>query len=90
MCAGWPTATRERCWTSAVTGPLDPRVRDRILAESHGNPLALLELPRGLSAAELAFGGFGRSGRARRWSTASSRASCGRWSRCRGSPGSCC
>lgn len=41
---------------SAVTGTLDPRVRDRILAESHGNPLALLELPRGLSAAELAFG----------------------------------
>src|SRR3712207_7538479 len=42
---------------SAVTGTLDPRVRDRILAESNGNPLALLELPRGLSAAELAFGG---------------------------------
>ena len=42
---------------SAVPGALDPRVRDRILAESHGNPLALLELPRGLSAAELAFGG---------------------------------
>jgi DNA-binding CsgD family transcriptional regulator len=38
-------------------GALDPRVRDRIVAESHGNPLALLELPRGLSAAELAFGG---------------------------------
>ncbi|MET0765248.1 MAG: AAA family ATPase, partial [Blastococcus sp.] len=42
---------------SAMAGTLDPRVRDRILAESHGNPLALLELPRGLSAAELAFGG---------------------------------
>jgi DNA-binding CsgD family transcriptional regulator len=42
---------------SSVTGVLDPRVRDRILAESHGNPLALLELPRGLSAADLAFGG---------------------------------
>ncbi|WP_448624647.1 ATP-binding protein [Geodermatophilus sp. URMC 64] len=40
----------------AVTGTLDARVRDRIVAESHGNPLALLELPRGLSAAELAFG----------------------------------
>ena len=47
---------------SGVTGPLDPRVRDRILAESHGNPLALLELPRGLSTADLAFGGdAGRS-----------------------------
>jgi DNA-binding CsgD family transcriptional regulator len=42
---------------SVITGPLDERVRDRILAETRGNPLALLELPRGLSAAELA-GGF--------------------------------
>ncbi|NEA36852.1 LuxR family transcriptional regulator [Streptomyces sp. SID13031] len=41
---------------SAVPGTLDPRVRDRILAESNGNPLALLELPRVLTAAELAFG----------------------------------
>ena len=38
------------------------RVRDRILAESHGNPLALLELPRGLSATELAFGAVGAAG----------------------------
>ncbi|MCO8277748.1 AAA family ATPase [Actinoplanes sp. TRM 88003] len=44
---------------SAVPGRLDERVRDRIVAESRGNPLALLELPRGLTAAELA-GGFGR------------------------------
>jgi DNA-binding CsgD family transcriptional regulator len=36
---------------------LDERVRDRIIAETGGNPLALLELPRGLSTAELA-GGF--------------------------------
>ena len=42
---------------SALTGVLDLRVRDRILAECHGNPLALLELPRGLSPVELAFGG---------------------------------
>jgi hypothetical protein len=40
----------------SVPGALDPRVRDRVLAESHGNPLALLELPRGSAAAELAFG----------------------------------
>ena len=39
-----------------MTGALDPRVRDRIVAESHGNPLALHELPRDLSGAELAFG----------------------------------
>ncbi|WP_105969021.1 helix-turn-helix transcriptional regulator [Streptomyces geranii] len=44
---------------SVVTGPLDQRVRDRIVAESRGNPLALLELPRRLTTAEMA-GGFGR------------------------------
>jgi DNA-binding CsgD family transcriptional regulator len=38
-------------------GPLDERIRDRIIAETRGNPLALLELPRGLSAGGLA-GGF--------------------------------
>jgi hypothetical protein len=43
---------------SAVPWPLDEQVRERILAETRGNPLALLELPRGLSPAELA-GGFG-------------------------------
>jgi DNA-binding CsgD family transcriptional regulator len=37
---------------------LDERVRERIVAETRGNPLALLELPRGLTPAELA-GGFG-------------------------------
>jgi DNA-binding CsgD family transcriptional regulator len=47
--------------TSAVAGPLDERVRDRIVAETRGNPLALLELPRGLTPAELA-GGFGLPG----------------------------
>ncbi len=43
---------------SAVAFKLDERVRDRIIAEMRGNPLALLELPRGLSATQLA-GGFG-------------------------------
>ena len=43
--------------SSAVRFRLDEQVRDRIVAETRGNPLALLELPRGLSAAELA--GFG-------------------------------
>jgi DNA-binding CsgD family transcriptional regulator len=43
---------------SAVPGRLDERVRDVIVAETRGNPLALLELPRGLSSAQLA-GGFG-------------------------------
>src|ERR1700742_2427717 len=43
---------------AALTAPLDARVRDQILAETRGNPLALLELPRGLTPQELA-GGFG-------------------------------
>ena len=46
---------------SALAGPLDDQVRDRIVAETEGNPLALLELPRGLTPAELA-GGFGLPG----------------------------
>ena len=41
-----------------VHGPLDPAVCDQIVMDSHGNPLALLELPRTWNAAELA-GGFG-------------------------------
>ena len=47
---------------SALGGPLDERVRELIVAETRGNPLALLELPRGLTPAELA-GGFGLPGR---------------------------
>ncbi|HEX9623807.1 MAG TPA: AAA family ATPase, partial [Streptosporangiaceae bacterium] len=43
--------------TATVPGHLDERVRDRIVAETRGNPLGLLELARGLSEAELA-GGF--------------------------------
>jgi DNA-binding CsgD family transcriptional regulator len=46
-----------------LNAPLDAAVRDRIVAESHGNPLALLELPRGMTATELA-GGFGLVGAA--------------------------
>jgi DNA-binding CsgD family transcriptional regulator len=34
--------------SSVITGPLDERLRDRIVAEARGNPLALLELPRGV------------------------------------------
>jgi predicted ATPase len=44
--------------SAVVSGPLDIRVRDQIIAEARGNPLALLELPRTLTRAELA-GGFG-------------------------------
>ena len=48
---------------SAVTGPLDERVRDRIVAETRGNPRALLEVARGLTPGDLA-GGFGLPGAA--------------------------
>ena len=42
--------------SSAIPGRIDARVRDRIVAEARGNPLALLELPRGMSAVDLAGG----------------------------------
>ncbi|HTX31788.1 MAG TPA: AAA family ATPase [Solirubrobacteraceae bacterium] len=43
---------------AAVGQKLDEEIRDRFIAETHGNPLALLELPRGLTVTELA-GGYG-------------------------------
>jgi DNA-binding CsgD family transcriptional regulator len=43
---------------SVFPAPLDERVLERIVAETRGNPLALIELPRGLSPTQLA-GGFG-------------------------------
>jgi DNA-binding CsgD family transcriptional regulator len=46
-----------RLLASGIRGPLDAQVRERIVAETRGNPLALLELPRGLTPAQLA-GGF--------------------------------
>jgi DNA-binding NarL/FixJ family response regulator len=42
---------------SVIGGPVDEPVLERILSETRGNPLALLELPRSLTSAELA-GGF--------------------------------
>src|SRR4051812_10120753 len=46
---------------SVIPGRLDERVTDQLVAEAGGNPLALLELPRELSAARLA-GGVGLAG----------------------------
>ncbi len=43
---------------TAIPARLDDRVVDRLVAETHGNPLAILELPRGLTPSQLA-GGFG-------------------------------
>ncbi|GGT38315.1 AAA family ATPase [Streptomyces chromofuscus] len=39
---------------STVRAPLDPRVRERVLTEAHGNPLALLHLPRWIGPTEMA------------------------------------
>jgi DNA-binding CsgD family transcriptional regulator len=58
---GLPDEYARELLASVITAPLDERVRDRILVETHGNPLALLELPRELSPAKLA-GGFGLPG----------------------------
>jgi DNA-binding CsgD family transcriptional regulator len=46
---------------TVVVGPLDERVRDRIVAETRGNPLALLELPRLRGTLAEFAGGFGLS-----------------------------
>ncbi|MEU8615711.1 AAA family ATPase, partial [Actinoplanes sp. NPDC048791] len=55
---GLPDADAHALLTSATHARLDRRIRDRIVAETRGNPLALLELPRGLSVTEMA-GGLG-------------------------------
>jgi DNA-binding CsgD family transcriptional regulator len=55
---GLPADEARLLLDTAIPGPLDERVKARILGEAGGNPLALMELPRGLTPAELA-GGFG-------------------------------
>lgn len=55
---GLPKADAHALLDSALPGSLDVRVRDQIVAETSGNPLALMELPRRMTSAELA-GGFG-------------------------------
>ena len=65
------------------------RVRDQIVAETRGNPLALLELPRGLTPGRAG----GRVRAARRGAAGragSRRASGGSWTPCRTRPGGCC
>lgn len=56
--SGLPREDARVLLASMLHGLVDDRVLDRIIAESDGNPLALLELPRGFTPAELA-GGFG-------------------------------
>jgi DNA-binding CsgD family transcriptional regulator len=58
---GLSSADSRALLAAALTGPIDARVRDQIVTETRGNPLALLELPRGLTPEQLA-GGFGLPG----------------------------
>lgn len=60
---------------SAIRGRLNAQVEDRIIGETRGNLLALLEVPRGLTPADLAIG-FGHS-TSHRWRAESGRASDG-------------
>jgi DNA-binding CsgD family transcriptional regulator len=53
---GLSTEDADKLLDLVVTGPTDPPVRDRIIAETRGNPLALLELPRAWTTAELVEG----------------------------------
>ncbi len=60
--SGVNTQDARRLFDSVVSGPTDPLVRDRIIAETRGNPLALLELPRAWTTAELVEGLSGAAG----------------------------
>src|SRR3954471_14562579 len=55
---GLPEEEARALLATVIPGRLDERVRDRLVAETRGNPLAILELPRALSATHLP-GGFG-------------------------------
>src|ERR1700760_2370722 len=59
--AGLADADARALLASVVPGRLDGRIADQIIVGTRGTPLALLELPRGLSAGQLA-GGFGLPG----------------------------
>jgi DNA-binding CsgD family transcriptional regulator len=61
MVGGLSDSDARELLDSLVRTVIDPLVRDRIIAETRGNPLALLEIPRNVSAAELA-GGFWPTG----------------------------
>ncbi len=54
---GLPQQNARALLRTVVTGRLDSRVVDRVVSETGGNPLALLELPGRMTAAQLA-GGF--------------------------------
>jgi DNA-binding CsgD family transcriptional regulator len=61
LLGGLPDTAARALLRSVLPGPVDEPALDRIVAETHGNPLALVELPHGQLPAELA-GGFGLPG----------------------------
>ena len=61
LIVGLPHDDARALLVTAYPGPVDERVLERVLAETRGNPLALVELPRGFTPRELA-GGFGLTG----------------------------
>ncbi len=58
---GLPEKDARDLLAAVIPGGLDERVRDRLIAETRGNPLAIVELPRELSATQLP-GAFGLAG----------------------------
>jgi hypothetical protein len=58
---GLPEEDARALLGTVIPGRLEERVRDRLIAETRGNPLALLELPRALAATQLP-AGFGLEG----------------------------
>ncbi len=58
---GLPTPDARQLLASSIPWPMDEQIREQIIVETRGNPLALLELPRGMNPAQLA-GGFGLPG----------------------------
>ena len=75
--AGLPEEDARALLATVIPGRLDERVRDRLVAETRGNPLAILELPRALAATQLP-GGFGLETARMRCRGGSRRASCER------------
>ncbi|HEX5900815.1 MAG TPA: AAA family ATPase [Solirubrobacteraceae bacterium] len=61
--SGLPAEDARALLATVIPGRIDERVRDRLVAETRGNPLAILELPRALTATHLP-GGFGLDDRA--------------------------
>ncbi len=74
---------------SVLTGPLDPRVRDRIIADTNGNRWPCWSCRRADGSAATCRAGSGSAARYP-WTGGSRRVSPGSWMRCRRRPGGCC